>query len=678
MAVRSSAGSEDGEKKSFAGVFDSYLNIGRDDLEAAVWRVADSFRSARAESYDSGATSADDGNILIQQMVDAKYAGVLFTQDPEAPGQSIIEMVEGTADDLVSGKVIPTTVRFGRFSGRPMGNELPPINLGQLLKIGKHAEELFGAPQDIEWTYLGGRFSIVQSRDITTLSLTAGDGPSENSDWQAIFNSFSTAHADEKVLERDEMSEVLPRPTPLSLSYMEALWANGGSVDLACRRLGLTYSAEEGVPGHLVTLFGRLYSDTRRKNANAVRLSKVLAKRLTRNNTQIEDDYRFGFLPWFNKKMVLLENTNFNGFSQAQLCDFLGEQYQKFVTDTHVEVEVISIAASFYMSSLTRSFEQANIDPTCYLADQPPAGPAAIFKKASSLSDDLGQDFLLKEMGHRAVFDYELNHPRYAETPDVLASLAAAGIEPAIAGGTASSRPALPQELTELTDIAARYQSLKEDAKHQSLRQLAVIRRAVLALDKKLELNGLCFFLKFSEIIVLTPENTERLLEKARLRREKYRAHLKAKPLPTSLTLVELEAATGSAGIAHDHAGMISGKRVSGSGQVTSHAYVTSPEQAENGVTLDSFADGDILVCPLVHPAWLPYVLRAGGVVSEVGGWLSHIAIVARENDIPMIVATTGQSVIMQGDQITLNTDGGIEIVSSDSSRQQTVIRAAE
>ena len=62
------------------------------------------------------------------------------------------------------------------------------------------------------------------------------------------------------------------------------------------------------------------------------------------------------------------------------------------------------------------------------------------------------------------------------------------------------------------------------------------------------------------------------------------------------------------------------------------------PGDAEAGRPIADFEDGDILVCTMVHPAWLPYVMRSGGVVSEVGGWLSHVAIVARENRIPMIV----------------------------------------
>ena len=50
---------------------------------------------------------------------------------------------------------------------------------------------------------------------------------------------------------------------------------------------------------------------------------------------------------------------------------------------------------------------------------------------------------------------------------------------------------------------------------------------------------------------------------------------------------------------------------------------------------IPGFMDGDIVVSRMVPPAWIPYFQRAGGFVREVGGWLSHTAIVAREFNVP-------------------------------------------
>ena len=79
-----------------------------------------------------------------------------------------------------------------------------------------------------------------------------------------------------------------------------------------------------------------------------------------------------------------------------------------------------------------------------------------------------------------------------------------------------------------------------------------------------------------------------------------------------------------------------------------------SEEDAELGNPMEGFRDGDIIVAAMINPAWLPYFSRAGGFVSEVGGWLSHPAILAREYDVAMIVGTEGIGRIADGDRLRL------------------------
>ena len=79
-----------------------------------------------------------------------------------------------------------------------------------------------------------------------------------------------------------------------------------------------------------------------------------------------------------------------------------------------------------------------------------------------------------------------------------------------------------------------------------------------------------------------------------------------------------------------------------------------SEEDAELGNPMEDFRDGDIIVASMINPAWLPYFSRAGGFVSEVGGWLSHPAILAREYDVAMIVGTEGIGRIADGGRLRL------------------------
>ena len=109
---------------------------------------------------------------------------------------------------------------------------------------------------------------------------------------------------------------------------------------------------------------------------------------------------------------------------------------------------------------------------------------------------------------------------------------------------------------------------------------------------------------------------------------------------------------------------------MSGSKVVEARAHVISEEDAELGNPMEDFRDGDIIVASMINPAWLPYFSRAGGFVSEVGGWLSHPAILAREYDVAMIVGTEGIGRIADGDRLRLHLDGRIEVVTQEIERR--------
>ena len=264
LAVRSSGSGEDGANHSFAGVFESVIDVDHAGLEGAIARVQASFEAARVGSY---LHAAGAGNVLVQRMVEAQYSGVLFTRDPSMGGLAMVEMVQGTSENLVSGEVRPRSYRFGRVSKMPFGRERAPIDLAALLALGDTAERLFGGPQDIEWAYRDGQFHLVQSRDVTRPVAGDADTAAMQNDLARVVDLAKGASSDSVVFGKSEISEMLPRPTPLSLSLMEALWASGGSIDLAARQLGLAYRVEDG-SNYLVTILGRLYIDKREEKSD--------------------------------------------------------------------------------------------------------------------------------------------------------------------------------------------------------------------------------------------------------------------------------------------------------------------------------------------------------------------------------------------------------------------------
>jgi phosphohistidine swiveling domain-containing protein/molybdenum-dependent DNA-binding transcriptional regulator ModE len=660
LAVRSSAGGEDNIDHSFAGVFESVLDVDRSGLEAAILRVLASFEAARVRAYGA---RGGLGSILLQRMIKAEFAGVLFTRDPSAGGLAMIEMVRGTAENLVSGTARPWTFRFGRVSGKQFGDGVAPIDLAPLLALGRRAEDQFGRPQDIEWTYVDGRFHLVQSRDITGVMASDADVAALQSDLARVLELARGAARDQVVFAKNELSEMLPRPTVLSLSLMEALWASGGSVDLAARKLGFSYRVAEDST-YLVTILGRLYVDRREEQARGFSIGPLAARRLLRRADRIEHDFREAFLPHFLADIRLAEAADFDRLSTEELVDEIGRLHDRFIRETHVEVDAINIAANFYLDRARRALSAAGLEPSAYLGRIPETFEGHALAEAAAAPAESRHWFLIRSVGHRAAFDYELAEPRHAENADLLAGLVAARGAASRPAAAAAADAGLSKRLAGLVGITRRFETLKEDAKHHSLRELAVLRRAVLALDGQLGLGGLVFWLTFDELASVRGREIEALRAAAEHRRvEAARLH-RAPSLPSTLSAFAIEAVSaGDTAAARDNSGVIRGTRVSGSRQAEGRACVISEGDAEQGTMVGDFRDGDIIVAPMINPNWLPYFGRAGGFVSEVGGWLSHTAILAREHDVPMIVGTEGLANIADGCLLRLCVDGTVEVL---------------
>ena len=661
LAVRSSASGEDGAGQSFAGVFESVINVDRAGLDAAIAKVQASYEAARASAY---MYYGGNGSVLVQRMVHAEYAGVLFTRDPAARGLAIVEMVEGTAENLVSGVVRPLTCRFGRITKKPFGKARAPIDVLPLLILGDQAERLFGGPQDIEWTYRGGRFYLVQSRDITRDVAGSADAVAIQNDYARALDMAKGAASDEAIFGKNELSEMLPRPTPLSLSLMESLWASGGSIDQAARQLGLSYPVEEGST-YLTTILGRLYVDKREEKSRALVIGPLATRRLLRDADRIERDFRENFLPRFLGEIRLLTVSDFGELTTAELIDEIARLRNHFVLDTHVAVDVVNIAASVYLNRARRALEGAGIEPLNLLGHIPETFESRAIADITATQSKSRRWLLLKNFAHRAVLDYELAEPRYAEDLNTLNRMIA-GREQARRSSYLET-PSLSKLLARSVDIARRFQTLKEDAKHHSLREMAVLRRALLVLDRRYGLEGGVFYLNFDELLTLNENNVTLLREVAGKRQEQALRLRKTAALPSMLTAHDIEAASaGSLSEMHATPDAIRGTRVSGSKIVEGRARVISEHDAEHGNPMDGFRDGQIIVAAMINPAWLPYFSRAGGFVSEVGGWLSHPAILAREYDVAMVVGTEGIARIADGSMLRLHPDGRIEVLGED------------
>ena len=171
-AVRSSSTAEDDAQASFAGQFESFLNVQTDGLAEAVLRCWQSARSDRVKTY-AGDRSPGSMAVLIQPMIPAQAAGVAFTTDPvSGEHHTVIEAVAGLGDRLVSGAADPerwTVTVSGMIDPPPEQNVLTTGQAQVIGDLARRVEEHQGRPQDIEWAIADGSLWLLQARPITTL-----------------------------------------------------------------------------------------------------------------------------------------------------------------------------------------------------------------------------------------------------------------------------------------------------------------------------------------------------------------------------------------------------------------------------------------------------------------------------------------------------------------------------
>jgi pyruvate,water dikinase len=201
VAVRSSARAEDSESASYAGQQESYLHI--QGLEEVVRRVRDcwaSFFSERAIFYRGRKGALDDLDmaVVVQRMVAADVAGVLFTCEPihRRSDRMVVEAVFGLGEAAVSGRLTPdhfviardgevkkrriavqpfavVSSPAGGTAERPLSAEeggaatLDEGRLRVLARLGDDLERRLGVPQDIEWALEDGELYVLQARPVT-------------------------------------------------------------------------------------------------------------------------------------------------------------------------------------------------------------------------------------------------------------------------------------------------------------------------------------------------------------------------------------------------------------------------------------------------------------------------------------------------------------------------------
>ncbi|HKV58001.1 MAG TPA: PEP/pyruvate-binding domain-containing protein [Ktedonobacteraceae bacterium] len=785
VAVRSSATAEDLPFASFAGQQDTMLNvISFDALLDAVRRCWASLWNDRAVSYR--ASNAIDARtvrlaVVVQRMVNATVAGVLFTANPLTGRrhQAVIDANPGLGEAVVSGAVTPdhfiVNTNNGEIVERRLGekrllvralpgggteqHELAEVDTTSCLtdeqiialaQAGKQVETHFGTPQDIEWAIDDtGKLWLTQARPITTLYPLPDTAPTSEESLRVYFSI--------------NVVQGVYRPfTPMGASFFRLLASVGAkTVGFPPRDLlaGPTFVAEAGqrlfldlTPMFRSTLwrplliqimgqmearsgpaFQQLVSDPRLALIPTSRWSvirKVLsllvrsrARPLLRlaqallnpkagraNQDRLQERLRsWGQRPLDatpRKLLTTLEQSVLEQFPDVQfniipiiflvfgLPAITKRLLKGLVTDEEMQVVRRGLPynptteMNLELWQLAQRLRAESAIVTLF-HDKQPAQLAQAYR-AESLPPQLQQglaDFL-SLYGHRGVAEIDLGLPRWSEDPTYLLNMLANYLalnDPDAAPDVQFQRSAQEAEAMVRTLIqrARRHgwlrsrlvsfclhriralSGLREVPKFDFVLLMAGARRRLLAIgetlaqSRRLEAVDDIFFITLKETHEALAGQDMRIL--VRERRAAYERELGRRHIPrimlsdgtepeATLTSEQGNATANALKGSPASAGLVSGKA----------RVILDP----NGARLEP---GEILVAPSTDPGWTPLFFTASGLVMEMGGPMSHGAIVAREYGIPAVVGVTGAiEHITTGQHITVDGSRGIiSLVSS-------------
>ena len=709
LIVRSSAIGEDSQIASAAGQYDSILDVtNREQLQSAIIDCQSSYLQSNAIEYRRHNRQVEDSMaILIQKQIEGIYSGVAFSRDPvdHLNDAVAIEALPGRATKIVSGKYTPqryrVTIPEASLTDEQQDNQpitvlqenirddandvvIPQEIIESVALLAREMEDLFeGIPQDIEWTYDGDQIWLLQVRPITTL--------------QPLWT-------------RRIAAEVIPgKIRPLTWSINQPLtcgvWGKLFTIVLGDRAKDLNF--EETATLHFasayfnVTLLGTIFRRmglppesleflTRGakftkpplmstiKNLNGLwRLGKRewnLIKHFERDRQKlfnpilseldaqsVEELSPREILGRINTILELLDKVTYYNIL-APLSFALRQSIFK-VEETELdhsqtpEIEAVKSLAG--VASETRkllSTEQITLDSSAslfaHIAENPEG--ASIIERFN---------LWLEEYGYLSEVATDIAVPRWRDKPSIPRQMFARFFFDAHGAKQAQSFTEISSQSWTAKLVQKRL-DLKGTVGEIYNKLLANLRWSFLALEQQWLKSNLInqpediFLLKLPEIVLVIennePEFIQQLPHLIEQRKEKWSREITLSQVPR-LVYGKPEASVWETPIILDPQQKMQGIGTS-TGQIEGVIRIISSLKQTTKIDKET-----IIVVPYTDAGWSPILARAGGLISEVGGRLSHGAIVAREYNIPAVMDLANATRLFQdGQRVRINGQTGI------------------
>ncbi|MFI5564634.1 PEP/pyruvate-binding domain-containing protein [Amycolatopsis japonica] len=723
VAVRSSSTAEDLPEASFAGQYDTFLGVqGADEVLAAVRKCWASLWSDRATRYRAAHDTdrAPAIAVIVQRLVDAECAGVLYTANPVSGKRSeiVVDAAPGLGEAVVSGAVTPDQYRLGIEGETVEGPDdgcLTPSRLGELAAVGRSLEKHFGAPQDVEWAFDGdGGLWLTQSRHITTLFPVPESAGEPRAYWSVnVYQGIDrpvTPMGASMIRERqrgmatymsalgfsDEIIDVdgwlfwditdgvrSPAKRPQMAAFMDNLAAPSGKLVEQLGRDQRFPAVLDAPPKKRRRRWERMIPAWLWPDQARAKVVRDAERRIAAFAGPVEAtaEERLSFVESVRRDVCQIEanlprDANTAGGTGGQLAGRLLRDYVDEVEIATVFQGVPHNPTTEMDLALWRAGEAIRRDDEAIrLLLDTASDELAAKQLAGTLPDVIqhGVAAFLAEYGCRATSEIDFGVPRWTDDPEpvfaMLVNLLRAGGEEQNAETrfehAAAAAEARIVELTRRLPVTKAHRAilarflLRRSRRLRGLREFPkfCLMRGFAALRKQLLLVG-------EEIVGLEQAGDVMFLDLAEVREALDGRDFRA-AVARRREIWEREARrprVPSILLSDGTAPAL--ESVAGEGDLTGLAAAAGVATGRARVIHDPDAariePGEILVAATTDPGWTPLFLTVAALVTETGGMISHGTTVAREHGIPAVVGVPGATaLITTGQVITVDGSAG-------------------
>jgi len=689
-AVRSSANVEDGITQSFAGQFLSVLEVrGLADVLNAIRDVWDSAKLEAPQIYQNHLGTVPgkvNMGVILQEMVEARFSGVAFSRNPlTGMDEIVIEAIEGSSVALLQDGITPHRWiwKWGKWLQKPE----KPIHYQDLIQeIALKVREIslsYGHPVDVEWVFDGQSLIWLQMRAVTALEsidIYANHIPKEFLPgvikplvWSVNVPLVNGAWV--KLL-TELIGENQLDPLRLAKSFYGYAYFNMGLLGTVFKKIGLPDNALERLMGFEAE--GDL-GPSFRPSLKALQHMPGLIK------------FSFGKI-WFDGKIDLflaqaknkyeeLEAQGQKELSNIDLADHIHQLYTLNQQTAYFNI-VIPLLMQLYHKLAKRHLERrgidyerinwlegwkerADFDPLPHLRDlgdvynslDPMERQAALISNQETQSlglETFKMQFnnFMDRFGHLSDNGNDFSFPLWEENPGVVLKL----IEGYIDSPSPGKKVQLANSESPLsfggpfTKRAIRYSRYREQISFLFTNGVSMFRAAYLRIGGNFcNLGWLdnpedVFFLEHEEIVSFIKDGkiASAFSELVQKRKDDHARN-------QSITLPPVIYGDDLPLILDQSSAILTGIPSSRG----SHRGVVC---VVKGISdFPKVIDGCVLVVPYSDVSWAPLFARAGALIAESGGLLSHSSIIAREFGIPAIVSVPNATRLRDGIEVTVD-----------------------